>query len=89
MFAKDSSRVSRRDGKPFTATLRGDDALAAPVDGYRLVIEGRFAAFSDGRTIRCTASSPDQAPVCIAAAEVDRVAFEDPDGKVLKEWRQG
>lgn len=89
MFAKDSSRVSRRDGKPFTLTLRGAASLAPPANGYRLVIEGRFSAFSDGQAIRCAASSPDEAPVCIAAAEVDRVAFEDADGKLLKEWRQG
>jgi len=89
VFAKDSSRVSRRDGKPFTLTVRSESPLAPPPNGYRLVVEGRFAAFSDGRAIRCTAPDADQAPVCVAAAEVDRVAFEDADGKVLKEWRQG
>lgn len=88
VFTKDSSRVHRREGKPFTLSLRGDAALA-PVGGYRLVIEGRFSAFSDGQVIRCIASNPDEAPVCVAAAEVDRVAFEDADGKLLKEWRQG
>lgn len=89
VFAKEGSRVSRRDGKPFSFSLRGEAPLAPHAGGYRLVIEGRFTSFSDGRTIRCTSSSPDLAPVCIAAAEVDRVAFEDADGKLLKEWRQG
>jgi len=88
VFTENSSRVRRRDGKPFTMSLRGDAALA-PVGGYRLVIEGRFSAFSDGQVIRCIASNPDEVPVCVAAVEVDRVAFEDADGKLLTEWRQG
>lgn len=91
VFAHDGSRVGRRDGKPFAFTLRaeGDTPLQAPQGGYRLVIEGRLTAFPNGRAIRCRAASPDVRPVCIAAAEVDRVAFEDAGGKVLREWRPG
>jgi hypothetical protein len=89
VFAPESSRLGRRDGKAFALTLRGDASLEPPANGYRLVIEGRFAAFPEGRAIRCHASSVDQAPVCVAAAEIDRVAFEDSDGKLLKEWRPG
>lgn len=89
LFGKDSSRVSRRDSKPFTVTLRSDTPLVAPANGYRLVIEGRFGAFPDGQAIRCSAASFDQSPVCVAAAEIDRVAFEDTEGNLLKEWRQG
>jgi len=89
VFTRDGSRVGRRDGKPFAFTLRaeGDTPLKAPEGGYRLVIEGRLTAFPDGRAIRCRAASPDVRPVCIAAAEVDRVAFEDAGGKLLREWR--
>lgn len=88
VFAHGGSRAARRDGKPFTFTLRGDDTgLSAPASGYRLVLEGRLAAFPDGGPIRCHANGPDQRPVCIAAAEVDRVAFEDSEGKLLREWR--
>ena len=57
--------------------------------GYRLMVEGRFTAFPDGRAIRCRASSVDQRPICIAAVQLDRVAFEDTDGSVLSDWRTG
>jgi hypothetical protein len=90
VFEHGGSRVGRRDGKPFAFTLRPDSSPPAPpAQGYRLVLEGRLTAFPDGRAIRCAASSPDVRPVCIAAAEVDRVAFEDADGKLLREWRPG
>ena len=73
----------------FTFTLRpeNDGALAAPAHGFRLVIEGRLTVFPDGRAVRCQATSVDVRPVCIVAGEVDRVAFEDADGKLLREWR--
>jgi len=89
VFAHGGSRLGRRDGKPFAFTVRadGDDPPVAPANGYRLVVEGRLAAFPQGGAIRCRASSPDARPICIAAAEVDRVAFEDADGKLLREWR--
>ena len=91
VFAQGGSRLGRRDGKPFAFTRRaeGDTPLKPPTGGYRLVIEGRLSAFSDGGAIRCHAPSPDVRPVCIAAAEVDRVAFEEADGKLLREWRPG
>lgn len=89
VFEEGSSRVGRRDGRAFNLILRGDPSPAPPVDGYRMVIEGRLTAFPDGRAIRCRSAHIDQAPVCVAAAEVDRVAFEDADGELLKEWRVG
>lgn len=91
VFAHEGSRVGRRDGKPFAFSLRADDAtpLEAPRGGYRLVLEGRMIAFPGGGAIHCRTASPDARPVCIAAAEVDRVAFEDADGKLLREWRPG
>jgi hypothetical protein len=89
VFERGGSRLGRRGGKAFTFTVRGEPALAPPAGGYRLILEGRLTAFPDGRTIRCHARSPDERPVCIAAAEVDRVAFEDADGAVLSEWQSG
>jgi hypothetical protein len=89
VFEQGSSRVGRRDGRAFTLTLRGDPSPAPPVGGYRMVIEGRLTAFTDGRAIRCRSAHIDQMPVCVAAAEVDRVAFEDAGGELLKEWRVG
>lgn len=91
VFEAGGSRVGRRDGKAFAFTLRAgeDEALAMPTRGFRLVIEGRLKSYPAGRAVRCRAASADDRPVCMAAAEVDRVAFEDADGKLLREWRPG
>lgn len=92
VFKADESRVGRRNGRAYTFTVRaeGDAALSAPANGYRVVVEGRLAAFPGGRAVRCRASRPDQRPVCIAAIQLDRVAFTDGDsGSVLSEWRPG
>jgi hypothetical protein len=91
VFKEGGSRVGRRDGKPFAFTVRPEGAVpvAAPERGFRLVIEGRLTSFPGGRAIRCSAPSTDVRPICIAAAEVDRVAFEDADGALLREWRPG
>ena len=91
VFEANGSRLGRRNGRAYDYTVRGadDQPAAAPAQGYRLIIEGRMAAFPDGRSIRCRASSPDQRPVCIAAVQVDRVAFEDGGGVALSEWRGG
>lgn len=92
VFTKEDSRVGRRNGRAYAFTIRptGDTPLAAPVGGYRLVLEGRLASFPDGRAIRCRASSPDQRPVCIAAIRLDRVAFTNADSSILlSEWRAG
>ena len=91
VFETDGSRLGRRNGRAYAFTVRGegDQPPAAPVGGYRLVLEGRMAAFADGRAIRCQAASAEQRPVCIGAAQLDRVAFETADGATLSEWRTG
>lgn len=90
VYETDSSRLGRRNGRAYSFAVRGDDDRPpSPAGGYRLVLEGRLTAFNDGRAIRCHTSRPDQRPVCIAAALVDRVAFEDAGGRLLKEWRAG
>lgn len=48
-----------------------------------------MTTFADGRAIHCRTAAPDQRPVCIGAAQLDRVAFEDADGQMLSEWRDG
>lgn len=88
VFEDGGSRVLRRDGKPFRHTLRGKD-VQAPVGGLRLVLEGRFTAFPDGAAITCRTTNASERPLCIAAAQIDRVAFEDAEGTVLSEWRLG
>lgn len=85
------SRVGRRKGRAYVHTIRGKtDALPVPpADGYRLLLEGRLIAFPDGQAIRCHAEGTQQRPVCIVAARLDKVAFEDSSGATLSEWRPG
>ncbi|MFN7128048.1 MAG: hypothetical protein ACK4OJ_03190 [Brevundimonas sp.] len=91
VFEEDGPRTGRRNGRAYDFIVRGEDGqqAVAPGEGYRLVLEGRMVAFADGRAIRCRAANPDQRPVCIGAVQLDRVAFEDAQGKMLSEWRAG
>ncbi|WP_374515795.1 hypothetical protein [Brevundimonas sp.] len=91
VFESGGSRLGRRNGRAYSYTVRGEgDAPAArPAEGWRVLMEGRFVAFPDGRAIRCRAAGPDQRPVCVAAVQMDRVAFLAADGTTLGEWRTG
>lgn len=91
VFETGGSRLGRRNGRAYNFTVRGEGGQppATPPGGYRVVLEGRFAAFPDGRAIRCRAAHTDQRPVCIAAVKLDRVAFETGDSVLLSEWRTG
>lgn len=91
IFEAGGSRIGRRNGRAYRFTIRpeGDVPLKPPAQGYRLVLEGRIASYPDGRAIRCRAAGPDQRPVCVVATKLDRVAFEEPEGKMLSEWRPG
>lgn len=87
----DGSRLGRRDGRAYTFVARGkgDVPPTPPADGYRLVLAGRVGAFPDGRAVRCVSDGPERRPTCIAAVELDVVAFEDAAGNRLSEWRPG
>lgn len=91
VFPEGGSRVNRREGRAYTHIIRAEEeggaAPTVPAAGYRLVVAGRMAGFADGRAIRCSASGPDQRPTCVAAVEIDRVAFTDAAGVTLSEWR--
>lgn len=92
VFTADGSRLERRNGRAYAHSVRPEgeaQAVAAPTDGYRLRLQGRMASFPGGRAIRCRAAGPDQRPVCIAAVNLDRVAFETAGGETLSEWRIG
>jgi hypothetical protein len=91
VFETGGSRLGRRNGRAYTHTIRpaGDAPLTAPDAGYGIRLQGRVAAFPDGRAIRCRAANPNQRPVCVAAVQLDRVAFETPAGQTLSEWRTG
>lgn len=88
VFHEDGSRLGRRNGRAYEFTVRGEgDQPPITSAGFRLVLEGRMAAFDDGRAIRCRASNPEQRPVCIGAVQLERVAFETAEGQMLVEWR--
>lgn len=91
IFARDGDRTGRRNGRAYEFVVRGegDQPPKIPTQGYRLVVEGRIAAFADGSSLRCYAEGLNQRPVCIAAVQLDRVAFEDAAGGLLTEWRSG
>lgn len=91
VFDKGGSRVGRRNGRPYVFTVRSEEGvvLAPPENGYRLLLEGRIGSFPGGRAFACRAAGPDHRPVCIAPVQLDRVAFEDADGRMLSEWRTG
>jgi len=89
VFHEGGSRLGRRNGRAHEFTVRGegDQPPITSAAGFRLVLEGRMAAFDDGRAIRCRASGPEQRPVCIGAVQLERVAFETAEGQMLVEWR--
>lgn len=91
VFEAGGSRLGRRNGRAYEHIVRGkgDTPLSPPEAGFRMLLAGRIAAFPSGRAIECSASGPDQRPVCIVAIQLDRVAFEDAGGSTLSEWRTG
>lgn len=91
VFETGGSRLGRRNGRAYEYILRanGDAPLSPPQAGFRILLEGRVVAFPSGHAIECRAPGPDQRPVCIAAVQLDRVAYEDADGNTLSAWRPG
>lgn len=89
LFAGSDSRVGRRAARPYEHVVKlgeGDAPLLA--QGYRLVLEGRFGTFPDGRAAHCWSESLSHRPICVFAVAMDRVAFEDgDDGDLIAEWR--
>ena len=92
VFPENGSRLNRRNGRAYQHTIRaeGDTPLTPPAGGFTLRLEGRVVSFPNGRAARCVAYSPDQRPTCVAAVQLDRVAFEEAaTGSTLAEWRVG
>ncbi|MFN3582466.1 hypothetical protein [Phenylobacterium sp.] len=87
VFAEGGSRLLRRGGRPYEATVKLAEGEVPGVGGYRLVLEGRLAGGPDHRPIVCRSDHPDRRPTCMARVELDRVAFEDAGGRTLAEWR--
>lgn len=90
VFGPESSRVARRGDRPYELTLASADAERPGPQGLQLVLEGRVTAFSDGRAIACRSAGPAQRPVCLVAAQIERVAVRNPaSDRLLGEWRDG
>lgn len=88
LFEAGSSRVLRRDGRPYEAIKKVTAAEVAERRGFNLVLEGDIADAAEGRPIGCLSESPDQRPVCLVAVRLDRVALEDRRSKeVYAQWR--
>lgn len=87
-FETGSSRIQRRAGRRYEHVEKLDPNAPLPLARtFRLVLEGRLASLPEGRTVRCWSESNEHHPVCLYAAAIDRVAFEDEAHKVLAEWR--
>lgn len=88
VFGPASSRVGRRGERPYELTLPLTQADRPGREGLQIVLEGRVAPFADGRAIACRSAGPDQRPVCLIGAQLDRVAVRNPVTEaVLGEWR--
>ncbi len=81
-------RTMIRAGRPYAMTVKQSDGYVGDPAGYRLVLSGRIAGFADGQPVHCWNEAAALRPVCVVAAEFNRVAFEDSRGAVLAEWRQ-
>ena len=86
-FETGSSRVPRRDGKPYQTVEKVSLESLRATDGFRLVLGGRISALPSGQPIGCHSPGAELRPVCLVAVEFDRVAFENPQsGALLAEW---
>jgi hypothetical protein len=83
VFEAGDSRLQRRSGRPYEVVRK---AAAAPVGGFRLVLEGRIVEGPSG-AVACRSDDPDRRPVCLVRVEFDRVAIEGAAGEMFGEWR--
>jgi hypothetical protein len=90
LFTSTESRVGRRGERPYEQVVKlGENDPPPLFQGYRLVLQGRFASFPDGRVAHCWSESASHRPICLYAIALDRVAFETGDGKrTLAEWSE-
>jgi hypothetical protein len=85
LYGKDAARTQRRDGRPYEITKAAPDAQ--PPGPFVLVLSGRITGFPDGASFRCTTTSPDLPPVCVAGVDFSRIAIETQGaGETLAEW---
>lgn len=85
VFGPDDSRLLRRGGRPYEATEAIAPEQPAPTRGFRLRLEGRIAEAA-GRPIRCRAEHSELHPLCLVQVRLDRLVFEDADGRAIAEF---
>ena len=88
-FTAQDSRVQHRSGRSYEIVRRADPAIAPSQTGFTLVLHGRLRRWPDAGPVRCRGSGRAR-PTCIISAELDRVAFENPEtGMTIAEWGAG
>lgn len=88
-FTAEDSRVQRRSGRAYQIVRRAEPAIAPSGEGFTLVLHGRLRRWPEGNAIRCAGPTGER-PTCIISAELDRVAFENPEtGLTIAEWSGG
>ena len=87
-FTSEDSRVGQRSGRSYVSVEKIASEGELPKSGLVLLLEGRLRTWPGGKVIRCWGAGSASPPQCVAAARLDRAAFERPeDGSVLAEWR--
>jgi hypothetical protein len=87
LFEPGSPRAERRNGRAFELVSKVAPGEVDLGRGLRLVLEGRLAPLSQGGPVACLAQHADAPPLCLIAAEIERVAVADGSGqRLLAEW---
>lgn len=88
-FSAGGSRAQQRDGKPYGAVIKVEPDDLTVSKGFHLVVRGRIDKLPRGEPVWCYSESADYRPICLIAAEIEYVAFKNPEtGDVLSEWRR-
>lgn len=89
-FTSQDSRVQRRARRSYEIVRRAEPAIAPPSGGFNLVLSGRLKPWPSSGVILCRVRGRDVRPACIVSAELDRIAFENPEnGWTVAEWSAG
>jgi len=86
-YVSTDSRIGRRKGRPFEATLTLPAGEQPSRQGYNLVLSGRLRQLGSGRVVSCRIADRDVPPECIVSAEFDHVWIEHPQTHaIIAEW---
>lgn len=86
-FAAGSSRVGRGEALELVERIPPEELRAGA--GFLLLLEGRVARVPGGEeTVLCHSTGAYERPICLVAAEFDRVAIENPaTQQTLAQWQ--